>query len=120
MLRASYMLTFLLDTITGQGKYRLATGIRTFIERQIYYYDAKAVCREQPGNAKAMYRKAMAHSQLGDYEEAEQKFAQAKEADPSTAGEVDREVSKMRQREKSGRAKEKRDLISFFDRGKAS
>ena len=77
------------------------------------------MCREQPGNAKAMYRKASAHALLGNYEEAEQQFLHAKEADPSTAGEVDREISKMRQREKAARLKEKRELTSFFDRGRA-
>ena len=66
-----------------------------------------------------MYRKAVAHSILGNYDDAEQEFVRAKEADPSTVGEIDREISKMRQKEKAARLKEKRELTSFFDRGKA-
>ncbi len=98
---------------------------------QVFQYISSAVsnwqqiqgrfaCREQPGNAKAMYRKAVAHSMLGSYEEAEEEYKNAKEADPSTAGEIDREISKMRQRQKAARLKEKQDLTSFFDRGRAS
>ena len=63
---------------------------------------------------------AIAHATLCNYSEAEQKFLEAKEADPSVADEMDREISRLKQREKAANLKERRELSSFFDRKKQS
>lgn len=73
---------------------------------------------EDPDHAKALYRRGTTHAILGDYEDAERDLAHAKRADPSTAADIDRELAKMRQRQRAAASKERREFRNFFDRTK--
>lgn len=76
----------------------------------------QGVCREQPSHPKAHYRKGVAHRLLGNYDEAKESFIQAKEADPSIASDMDREILQTKRQVKATNLKEKQDLSAFFDR----
>lgn len=55
---------------------------------------------------------------LGNYKQAEADFMHVKESDPSMASDIDKEVAKMKQRQKAANIKEKQEFGSFFDRKK--
>ena len=55
---------------------------------------------------------------LGDYKQAEADFMHVKASDSTMASEVDKEVARMKQRQKAANIKEKQDFGSFFDRKK--
>lgn len=76
------------------------------------------LCREQPDHAKALYRKAIAHSMIGNYVEAEDNFVRAKTADPNISAEIDREISRSKSKEKAAKLRERNDLQNFFGRTK--
>lgn len=56
---------------------------------------------------------------IGNFKEAEQNFIRAKEADPTTAGEIDREISKLKEKERLANMKEKKEWANFLARDKA-
>lgn len=76
------------------------------------------VCREQPDHPKALFRKATTHVLLGDYKQAEADFLHVKQSDPGMAADIDKELAKMKQRQRAANIKEKQDFGSFFDRKK--
>ena len=53
---------------------------------------------------------------LGDYKQAEADFMHVKASDPTMASDIDKEVARMKQRQKAANIKEKQDFGNFFDR----
>ena len=76
------------------------------------------MCREQPDHSKALYRRGTTHAILGNYAEAEKDLLHAREADPSSAAEVDRELARMKLRLRAAESRERQQFKSFFDRQK--
>lgn len=75
-----------------------------------------AICSENPDHAKALYRRGTAHAILGDFAKAKEDFLRAKDADPSTAGDIVRELARMKAKQKESLQKERQDFKNFFDR----
>ena len=73
-------------------------------------------CRESHNHAKALYRRAMALTALGDFEKAEEDFGKWKEVEPSAAADADAQIAKLRLRQKAANAKQKQQFKNFFDR----
>lgn len=73
-------------------------------------------CRETHDHPKALYRRAMAHSSLGDYDQAEHDLLKWKEVEPSAAAEADMHLHRVRERRKAANVKQKQQFKSFFDR----
>lgn len=76
--------------------------------------DVHACCREQPDHSKALYRRAMTHAELHDYESARDDLQAAKGADPSNAADIDRELAKLKVKEKAGMARQRKEMSNFF------
>ncbi|GAQ88614.1 peptidyl-prolyl isomerase PASTICCINO1 [Klebsormidium nitens] len=68
---------------------------------------ASEVLSEDPGNAKALFRRAQAYTMTGDFEEAERDYRDMLAADPSTDADAKAGVAKIRRREQEYRAKAK-------------
>ena len=73
-------------------------------------------CRESPRHAKALYRRGLNHAILGDYEAARADFNAAKEADASIVPEVDRELTRMKHRQRNANHKEREQFRNFYAR----
>lgn len=74
------------------------------------------LCRETPNHAKALYRRGVNHAILGDYDAAQADFSQAKEADASLIPEVDRELTRMKQKQRNANQKERQQFRNFYSR----
>lgn len=73
-------------------------------------------CRENPTHAKALFRRGVNHVILGDYESAKSDFNAAKEADSTLSNEVDREILRMKQKQRSAAQKERDQFRNFYGR----
>ena len=73
-------------------------------------------CRETPGHAKAFYRRAKAHTSLGNFDQAQDDLIKWREADPAESGEADLQLARLRQQKKAASAKQKQQFKDFFDR----
>ena len=102
-------------------------------------------CREVPDHPKALFRQAAVRAVLGDFDEAEEGYKyvgagrtavtmpcstssvltlaphcrRVAAVDPMLKDEMQREVARMRQREKAGAAKQKEQFNNFFAARKA-
>ena len=104
-----HALTFYSKIISLRAWWWVRLGIRQPVLRSY-------LCRENPGHAKALYRRAVNYAILGDYEAATADFDLAKAVDPSIVPEVDREVSRMKQKQKHGAQKEREQFKNFYSR----
>lgn len=73
-------------------------------------------CRESHSHAKALYRRAMAFSALGEFEKAQEDFIKWKEVDSSATADADAQIAKLNQQQKAANAKQKQQFRNFFDR----
>lgn len=73
-------------------------------------------CRETPGHAKAFYRRAKAHTSLGNFDQAQDDLIKWKEADPAESGEAHWQLARLRQQKKAASVKQKQQFKDFFDR----
>lgn len=74
------------------------------------------MCRESHNHSKALYRRAMAFTALGDFDKAEEDFVKWKEAEPSASADADAQIAKLKLRQKAADTKQKQQFRNFFDR----
>ncbi|KAL3145165.1 hypothetical protein ABBQ38_001764 [Trebouxia sp. C0009 RCD-2024] len=70
--------------------------------------------RESDDHVKALYRRAMAYTALGEFERAEQDLNKWKELEPSAAADAAAQISKLRAVQKAANAKQKQQFRNFF------
>lgn len=73
-----------------------------------------AHCRENPYHFKALYRRAMTHAELHNYEAAAKDLQTAKEADPSSVADIDRELVRLKAREAAANSRQRKQFGNFF------
>lgn len=71
---------------------------------------------ESHNHAKALYRRAMAHQALGNFEKAAEDLSQWKQVEPSAATEADAQIARLKVEQKAANAKQKQQFRNFFDR----
>ena len=74
------------------------------------------LCRESHNHAKALYRRAMAFSALGEFDKAQEDFVKWKEVDQSATADADAQIAKLKLQQKAANAKQKQQFRNFFDR----
>ena len=74
------------------------------------------VSRESHNHAKALYRRAMAHKALGNFEQAAEDLTQWKQVEPSAATEADAQIARLKVEQKAANANQKQQNRNFFDR----
>lgn len=70
--------------------------------------------REQPDHAKALYRRAMVHADLHNYEAAREDLQAARAADPSCAPDIDKELSRLKAKETAANSRQRKEFRNFF------
>ena len=72
--------------------------------------------REQPDHAKALYRRGMTYAELHSYEAAAEDLAASKEANPSSAAEINRTLARLKAQDVAASSKQKNEFKNFFER----
>ena len=75
-----------------------------------------AACREKPDHSKALYRRAMTHAELHNYEAAAEDLVAAKEADPASAPDIERELARLKTREAAASSRQRKEMRNFYGR----
>ena len=70
-------------------------------------------CSEDETHAKAHFRRAVAHYNLGHEDAAKDDFARVKKLDPNAAADVDKELARMAARARAASAKQAKEW-SFY------
>ncbi|KAK9805627.1 hypothetical protein WJX72_008874 [[Myrmecia] bisecta] len=104
----------------GKVKVACMVNLALCCQKDEEYGDALKWCskalQEEPDHAKALYRRATVQALLGEYEAAEADLRQVIAVDASAAEEAERELVRLKQRQRAAATKQRQQFRNFFDR----